>query len=645
VLPSGAHVKIGSDEFMLAESEAGHYHYNLGTLSAQRREIPGSPGGESLDPELLYYTFDDWSGGEGNQVFDPERPNRYDYGGLVGRLPGRLVSRPLSTAPADVTAAINVGRVRLCVAAGLLWMCAGQNLWKSSDGTSNWSVQSLSSIAGLSAGWSVRCMAGDSQYLYILAHDAIGAVGNCRIIRISAAGTQTVFYSAASATDSFAMAMTQGRLYRWTGLKLREYDVTSTSLPLSDSSNGGSEVYYTGYEAAATPDLPLYGDMVAADIGVIFMSSNVGTAQAWLFQEGVVRPLWTMPEAFTCRAICAQDGLLYAGGSYEARNTLNAFSLVTRQEVMIAQVRPTLNREIQAIANGPASSIMFGGSGGNVYQYDSQRDAVTIVDLTAAWQQSSSIDGCMYKDRRVWCWRDDNTLTTIHTTSYGPDESQDTGTTAYIYMPAWDWGLPENRKLIVGCEILYKTLSGGQSIELAYVLEEAGVYPGWNQDIDGGGGIWTTFSTITGPTGGDELVRKFIAISDASTTVSAYITRLRMKFVGAVTVYRVSLVGYVAEYVESWDLMLLVDQEDTDPGRRRRRPRSVQRPPETIRSKLRTAVKNKAVVTFLDGYPYSPRYEGTYDSYPRCILELPTDDIRNAQAEGVFSVRVRNLAR
>jgi len=440
--------------------------------------------------------------------------------------------------------------------------------------------------------------------------------------------------------DSFGMAVLRGRLYRWTGLYLREYDVTRT-VPITADSSPGTDADYVGYEAAASPDFPTYGDVVAGDNMVVYFAGAVGSGQVYIYQDGVPRPLWTLPLGFTPRSICVQDGVVYVGGSLDNRNTLYAMSLVTRQEVMIAKVRPWRDRQISWVSPGPASSVMFGGTGGIVYQYDAQLDSVTAVDYTAEWQQSSEIDASMYLGRRVVAWKDGTRDIIIH--SFGPDEDASTELDDLpLYMPAWDFGYPTCKKLIVGVEILYKAMDTGESFDVAYCLEEKNMYPGFDEDpaVD----AFTLLDTVTGPTAGDELHRKYIPVSTASATLDCFISRWRIRMTGAVRIYRFTVFAYIADYVEWFDLLLRVAQEDTDAGERRTRPRSAQRPQEEIRDKLLTMIRAKEVITFLDGYGYSKRYEGTYDTYSRCVLEMPADEIRSL-AEGVFQVRVRNLAR
>jgi len=276
-----------------------------------------------------------------------------------------------------------------------------------------------------------------------------------------------------------------------------------------------------------------------------------------------------------------------------------------------------------------------------VYQYDAQLDAVSAVDYTAEWQQSAEIDASMYLERRVVAWKDDNTHIIVH--SFGPDENAATDIDDLpLYMPAWDFGYPTCKKIIVGVEVLYKGINAGESFDIAYCLEEDGMYPGWDQDP--AAGAFTLLSTVTGPTGGDELHRKYIPVSDSTTTLSAFISRWRLRMTGAIRIYRFTVFAYIAEYVEWFDLLLRVAQEDTDAGNRRTRPRGQQRPQEQIREALLELVRDKALITFLDGYGYSKRYEATYDTYPRCVMEMPADEIRS-MAEGVFQVRIRNLAR
>lgn len=94
MLASDAHVKIDTREFILDETEEGHYVHNLESLLVSRQDISGKPGRQNIRPDLLLWALDDWSGGEGNPVFDPNNFDRYDNGTGNPRVRGRLTSPP-----------------------------------------------------------------------------------------------------------------------------------------------------------------------------------------------------------------------------------------------------------------------------------------------------------------------------------------------------------------------------------------------------------------------------------------------------------------------------------------------------------------------------------------------------------------------
>lgn len=92
---------------MLDESVEDHYVHSKEPIFAQRTDISGKPGRQNVRPDLLFWAQDDWSGGEGNMVFDPDMANVYHMGSGNTRMEGRITGPPaLSSLTGDIPGSI-----------------------------------------------------------------------------------------------------------------------------------------------------------------------------------------------------------------------------------------------------------------------------------------------------------------------------------------------------------------------------------------------------------------------------------------------------------------------------------------------------------------------------------------------------------
>src|SRR6266542_1943970 len=108
MLPSGAHVKLGSYEFFLDEKQTPPYRHSFDSLLAQRTDISGVPGAQNLNPQVLPWITTDWLGGEGNFFVDSGDPSVYYISSANTRVPGKVKGSPtradFTTAATNYTA-------------------------------------------------------------------------------------------------------------------------------------------------------------------------------------------------------------------------------------------------------------------------------------------------------------------------------------------------------------------------------------------------------------------------------------------------------------------------------------------------------------------------------------------------------------
>ena len=199
----------------------------------------------------------------------------------------------------------------------------------------------------------------------------------------------------------------------------------------------------------------------------------------------------------------------------------------------------------------------------------------------------------------------------------------------------YDFGVPMEQKSLVGFYVTYEitdaaTTSGliaNSRIKVEYSLD---------------GAAYVTAATITSattPVGAKG--RHFLQISTGSSTYK--FSRLKLKLtldnnstagVAPPILYGVTAEAQLLAYAETWDLIVRVEDEDSN-----ERPGSRQNEGAFLRDALEDLAQNKNVVTFLDGYRY--KQPNRYTSHV-VMVEDPSDEVRSL-GEGVMRVRLRSV--
>lgn len=677
-LASGAHIKIGSYEYLLEESMENHYNHRFEPNQLSSSQIVGDPTKYSPRPEKMYWEMTDWGGGEGNRIYYADDPLVYQKSdGLNGRIRGQLTGRP-ARARTTVTSEDQRKRGFLCVAQSSLWLAQARDTMNWSDDGVTWTggthgdvkTQANIGLNALSANYLMTAVAGDMDYLYYAAWHS-GASGTRVVKRIQRSGGSTTIVAEQTGAVAYAgLAVLGGMLYLWTGHKLYSLDPTASmpatptrvSPSLSEAPTG--TVFGTNY----------WANCIATESSVVAFYTT--DAQSFVYEFNPERgfyQLWKAPYGFSIKCMTYENGILYFAGHWGGDSNANGYGamyamrLRDRQPVHIGYFRKpdALNLQMQEMCTSYGSQIMVAAARtGRIFIYDTEMDSISMLDdldtsrgtgglnenntdaLSFASNDNRISDMITYGNKRVvMVYRPGAGAagTTIQMVSYDddePDNRQAGNSTSAITSPLLhgehDFDVPFEAKRLNGFHLGYKVentgttsgLKAGQSIKIEYSID---------------GGSYVTAATVdssTTPSSGVQ-GRHFVAVSSGSSTTKFFSIRVRTSLTGTRTGgvdiqppinYALTVEAELAAYTEVWDLLVRVkdEQPQTRPSNR-----SWHGP--TTRGYLEDLVQNRNQVTFRDGYRYQAR--GSYDSYS--VTVDGAIDVIERHAEGVMRVRLR----
>jgi hypothetical protein len=174
------HITLNGVNYRLAEdAEGDHYILDTPTLRAPNSQLVQGASSSlvNLSPDVLMWSIDDWSGGEGQLRFDPEFPNRSEVIEGINFF-GRPGDMFLGYEP-TITQATGGGdfadEVGLVVARNELYAVgigASSDDYYAWDGPADWGA--ATSVSGTTDGArSALAIAGDGQYLFFVQHNTV----------------------------------------------------------------------------------------------------------------------------------------------------------------------------------------------------------------------------------------------------------------------------------------------------------------------------------------------------------------------------------------------------------------------------------------------------------------------------------------
>ena len=607
MLASGAHVKIGTKEFRLAfgQQDQRAYDYAL----------------DSTGAEAVFWPFDDWSGGEGNKVYDPNDEMVYHQGLVNPRIPGILTTPPTrASVSGNPTTAQNAA---FAVAAGgrLYVIGAGFN----AGSTDYFYTTDFSSLTTTTdAGWNaaidrVTAVCTDGVTIYICGGDDASGDFQIREMQgVDATKSTQRSYANSNAKPIIGMGVLGNYLYYWNGNKLRwrkRSDGTSaTEYDRTLGSGLTGQTYQTDY----------WGGMVNGDSALYFFVATEGQTQVWeTRQRGDTAPFWDLPNGFTGKAIAYQSGAVIIVGEYQNNAAVFGMSAISRQPLFLGFVRLGSSISPEVAGAGFGSEVIFAdpalASGGKVFIYDIGQDAFSQLDEVtlssgAAWTAGT------FANKRYICAENNDDCYLYY---WATDDTPSTSVDGRMETGAWDFDLAEDEKQLDGFHVLSDANS----------TKTVDVYYQDNED-----GVWTSAGTAT--TG----FHNYIQVSNASSTVKFRTLRYRVDPKAGASVYSVSARVRVNTYEETWTLLLDLTDEVVDDPRPRRR-RANQDKGWQLRDYIRDIADDKTVVTFLDGakYPAGDGDDPNKYTTHTVVVDIPSDQLTNV-GEGYMTVRLRSVA-
>lgn len=687
MLASGAHVKIGNDEFFLDRKTPNHYVRRWYDIDDQENPlITGDYGKQKRNPESLFWTYTDWAGGEGNRVYNPEEPDRYDTAyELNPRLRGQLMGRPNRR---RVTVASDDLRKRpvMTVGAGAVWVGGGYALHYSTNAPGTWTSKATSATANvdycglrsLNVKYKITAMAGDNDWIYYSAwnSDNSGERVTLQAKKSDAAVPNVVEAEATSKAPYAGLALMKGDLFAWTGRKLYQMEISNVADPDTNGLTGTDQirkVYDTGTDPASSNvfSADWWADAVATENSVIFFYSNDGVSRVYEYKKGVGRPIWTPPYGFTIKSCTYANGVVYFSGHWggdedkagaTATGVLYALPLGSYQPFPVHKFRDTqnLNLQMQEMHTSYGYQIIcVACNTGRIFIYDAENDGVTMLDdwggtnadslsftdnthrvgAGITWglyryfviynpDQADAGGGDYSGNYQIIYYDDDRpeqVETDLNTTDY-------TTYSGYFETPRWDFGYPLDKKNLVGFHLTFKPLTSNQFIDVSYDANETGSY--------------TALTQITSATTGASAGRVFIPVASASAQVQFVTLKFRVKLSSGPTgsavppiLYAVTAEAKVSRKRREWELSLRVKDEPS------RTPRPSHRALRggSLRDLLEDTIESGAVVTFLDGYRYGPDalYSTSYSTH--LVVIKQAEDVIDKPGEGVMRILLRSV--
>jgi hypothetical protein len=605
-LASGGDIKIGDYEFDLDENVEEHYGHELVPVVVQQgpQTIVGIERQALTEPNL-YWGYDDWSGGEGNTVYDPEEPEVYHTGKVNPRTPG-YVTAPPTRASATVTAEAAPTDAWTTAAGGSLWVVTNNavdaatgegSVWYTTDLT-NFTVKAVT-LAAWTTSDIATAVTSDQKYLYVATVNG----ANREIHRLDTSAGTTTWVSAVAGQKYAGLAYFLGKIYGWTGQQLWEFDGTAT-VPITQAAT--NKVFSTLSDALPTT---FYADIVAAETSLVMFIASEGETQVYEYKDTVGRNIWNPPRGFTAKAIAHSLGVIYLAGLYNQKAALFAMSLVSRQPIFLGYIREsdTLAQDVAEITGTHGAQVLLSENTQRVfYIYDAELDALSELDELTAGTPRSVIT---FKDRKAAVVTDGTTTVTVYNWTLDNNPS---GTWQFD-TPVYDFGLPQEDKVLLGVHITSEALGAAETITVSYNLDEAG---------------WTATTALESGS------VNYVSISTTATTKSFRQLRIRIAGTGAAKLFSFVVRAQVKAYEETWDLALKIRDEVP---RARVDGRQVDAP--VLRDYILSNYTTKSLLTFLDGYR-----KGENDYSTHTVVIDGIRDIIERNGEGAMMVRLRRTS-
>jgi hypothetical protein len=687
-LPSGAHVLLDDDEFFIDRSVPQHYIKRWFDADEETDpNVVGAPGKKKFNAESLFWTYDDWAGGEGNRNYYEEDYDKYDVAyELNPRIRGQLTGRPNRRRTTVGTKEIS-DRPAMTVGAGAAWIGGGYELHYCTSDPTSWTSKATSGTAAsdfvglrsLNTNYRITAICGHNDYVYYAAWNSAnsGERAVLRAVKSDAALADTVEQEATGVAPYAGLAIMNDKLYAWTGRKLFEMDTTASSITTSVSggvtTGAGTKrkVYDTGADPVSTNVFSTnwWAEAIATENSIIMWYSNDGVSRIYEFKKGVGRPIWTPPYGFTVKGSCYANGVAYFSGHWggdenaSGVGVLYALPLDSYRPIELKMIRDSdnVNLQMQEMhASYGYQVITVAQRTGRIFVYDARTDGLTMLDDIEADPDSGAgadVDSVEFddNDHRIagsltWgAYR----LFTIYRPGgsgsgsyqvliYDDDrpEQRETGLTdnptsqyefykGYFQSSRWDYNYPMDMKSLIGFHLTFKPLVSGQTLDVSYDHNDDGTY--------------TSLTQITSATAGASVGRVFIPVSTTSSQVQFYSLKYRVKLasssgVATPILYAVTAEAKLVRKRLEWELVLRLKDEPSN-----NRAANAQRKGWSLRDYITATIEAGNVITFRDAYRYDEAREyGTPYSTHNVVIKQ-AEDVIEKPGEGSMRVLLRSV--
>ena len=686
VVASGAHFLIDDDEFFCDRSVENHYVHRWYDVDDEvDPNLTGAPGKKKFNAESLFWTYDDWAGGEGNRTYYEEDYDVYDYATeLNPRIRGQLTGRP-NRRRATVSTTDTSARPVMTVGAAAVWLGGDYGLHYSTSDPTTWTSKATSGTAAsdpvglrsLSASYRITAMCGDNNYVYYSAwhSGSSGSRALLRAVKSDAALADTVETQQTGVAPYAGLAMLNGKLYGWTGRKLFEMDVTSSLITtnvaggVTTATDTKTKVYDTGIDPTSTNvfSASWWAELVATENSLVMWYSNDGISRVYEYKKGVGKPIWTPPYGFTIKGSCYANGVMYFSGHWGAdendgagaagHGVLYALPLDSYRPIPLKKVRVAQDQNLQMQemhASYGYQVVVVAQRTGRIFIYDAETDGLTMLDDMGG----TSADSLSFTDNnnriagsvtwgkhryfavykpgdaadtdgsyQIMFYDDDNPEqreVDMNATDY-------TTYTGLFQSSRWDYGYPMDMKSLIGFHLTFKPLAANQFIDVSYDHDDDGTY--------------TSLTQITSATSGASEGRVFIPVSTTSAQKKFYSLKFRVALSSGPTgtvatpiLYAVTAEAKLVRKREEWEIVLRLKDEPS-----RNRPTHRQVKGWRLRDFIEATIEAGNVVTFRDGYRYSDEraYATPYSTHNVIIKQA--EDVINKPGEGSMRLLLRSV--
>lgn len=616
MLADGAHIQIGSFKFRLAFGAEDAYAYSL------------VPKGE----EVTFWLWDDWSGGEGNDSYDSQDPVVYDQGNVNPRMPGELTTPPvrtimttgaLSPVPATALSAIAGGRL----------FVMGENVTAGAHGVSwttdlvNWKRSTLAWNAAVDR---VAAMVTDGINVYLCGQD--DATGSYQLRQFKAVGATDAGSANETAVETYAtttntlpilgMAKVGKFLYIWNGQKMYYRNVDTAAAGDVDITLKNLNSDFSGL----TLNTSYWGGCIVGEGSVFAFVSTEGSTKVYEVdkQQGGLVEIWSLPNGFTGKTICYQQGSLVIAGEYQNNAAVYGMSILSRQPIFLGFIRLGTDISLEVSGAGFGSEIILGerdatSTGGKLFIYDIGQDAFSQLDtLSHASGECWSVG--TFLDKRFAAVEDGNDLNLY---LWDFDDNPSTTVDGRMESGVWDFDLPEEEKQLDGFHVL-SNAGGGKSVDVYYQDNEDGT--------------WTLAGNVASGFHG------YIPVTTAGNAITFRALRMRVDPKGGAKVFSVSARVRVNTYEETWIMRLDLTDEAVDASTGSRRREYSDRGWQ-LRDAVRGFADDKTVLTLLDGAKYPQGQGADPDKYTtHTVITDILEDRLEQPGEGTMLVRMRSIS-